>query len=314
MLSEFFQSVIVISVLAAMIRISTPLLLAALGEMVSQRAGILNLGVEGTMLMGAFAGFLAAEQTGNLWLGALTAIIAGGLMSLIMVFMASTLKVNQTVTGLSLNLLASGMTLYSYRVVYAEFDPSQVPIISLFDEVSIPLLSEIPFLGEILFSQRVLTYIALLMVPVIWFFLFRTRYGLVVRSLGENPRAADLRGINIVRYQYPAVIFGGMMAGLGGSFLTLGSSVKFVPEISAGRGWLALVIVIAGNWRPTRILIAALLFALLDAIQLQVQGVGVQIPYQILLALPYVFAIVAMIGSRSLSLKPGALGVPYQRE
>jgi simple sugar transport system permease protein len=314
MFADLLQAVIIVNVLASTIRIATPLLLSATGELLTQRAGVLNLGIEGTMLVGATVAFLAANLTESFWIALVAALVAGGLMSLILVAMATNLKVDQTVTGLSLNLFASGITLYLYRVAYSGRPPSESPVIATLQPLPLPLLSQLPYIGEILFNQRFLTYVALLTVPALWFFLYRTRYGLVLRSIGENPRAADLRGIPLLGYQYAAVIFGGMMTGLAGSFLTLGSSAKFVPEISAGRGWLVLVIIIAGNWHPAGILIATLAFAFLDALQLQVQGVGVTIPYQFLLALPYVVAILALIGSRAKSLQPRALGVPYLRE
>ena len=316
MLTDFLQAAIIINILAATIRISTPLLLAALGELVTEKAGILNLGVEGTMLMGAFISFLVANQTESQWLGLLAAIITGGIISLIMAFMSSTLKVDQVVTGLSINLLGSGVSLFWYRSAFPDFSLSEadLPTIAVMELVKIPFLSEIPYLGPILFSQRLLTYIALLAVPAVWFFLYHTKYGLQIRGLGENPRAVDMKGLNVTRLQYLAAVFGGMMAALGGSFLTLGSTIRFFPEITAGRGWLAIVIVIAGNWQPTRILIATLLFAFLDAFQLQVQGFGVQIPYQILLAMPYILAILVMMGGRLRSVAPRHLGIPYQRE
>jgi general nucleoside transport system permease protein len=316
MLTDFLQTAIVISVLASTVRIATPLLLAALGELVTEKAGILNLGVEGTMLMGAFVSFLVANQTGSQWMGLLGAIVAGGVISLIMAFMSSTLKVDQVVTGLSINLLGSGVSLFWYRSAFPDFNlvAAELPTISVMEIIKIPLLSEIPFLGPILFSHRLLTYLAFLAVPAVWFFLYHTKYGLQIRGLGENPRAIDMKGLNVTRLQYLAAIFGGMMAALGGSFLTLGSTIRFFPEISAGRGWLAIVIVIAGNWRPARILIATLLFAFLDAFQLQVQGFGVQIPYQILLAMPYILAILVMMGGRLRSVAPRHLGIPYQRE
>jgi simple sugar transport system permease protein len=314
MVSDLLQLSIVISMLVGMVRIATPILLAALGELITERAGILNLGVEGIMLMGAFVGFLAAQKTGEIPLALLAAIVAGGIMSLIMVFMASALKVDQVVTGLALNLLSSGVTFYWYRVAYKAGGAGLMPSIDIMKPIPIPLLSKIPFLGEIFFSQYLLTYLALLMVPAIWFFLYRTKYGLEIRSLGENPRAIDLKGVNIYRLQYLSVIFGGMMGGLGGAFLTVASAGIFVPEMSAGRGWLAIVLVIAGNWRPSRILAATLIFSFLDAFQLQAQGFGVQFPYQILLALPYILAILLMVFSRARSEAPSALGLPYLRE
>jgi len=314
MLEALFQPTIIISMLAGMVRIATPILLAALGVLITNRAGIMNLGFEGIMLMGAYVGFWAAHQTQSIPLAILAAIVSGGLMSLIMVFMASTLKVDQTVTGIALNILASGLTFYWYRVAYKAATAQVMPSVEIMQRVEIPILSQIPVLGRVFFSQYLLTYFAFLMVPCMWFFLYKTKYGLELRCLGENPRAIDMKGINITRLQYITVIAGGMLGGLGGAFLTIASAGIFVPEISAGRGWLAIVVVIAGNWLPFRILMATLIFSFLDAFQLQAQSLGVQFPYQILLALPYVAAIVLIIVSRARSEAPSALGVPYFRE
>jgi|SRR3989337_1327457 len=314
MWTEILQGAILASIFASMIRLATPLLLAAMGEMIAERSGVLNLGVEGMMLMGAFSGFMVAYFTGSIWLGVLGAMLTGGLMGLIMAFMAITLKVEQIVTGMALNLLGSGVSLFWHRLLFNKTEEVNVATIQIFQPLRIPGLSDIPYLGEVFFSHRWLTYLAFALVPMIWFFLYRTKYGLEIRCVGENPRAIDVRGVNVARLQYLATIFGGLMAGVAGSFLTLAASPRFVPEISAGRGWLAIVIVIAGNWMPWRIMFAALLFAFLDAFQLHVQGVGVLIPYQILLAIPYVFAILAMMGSRARSEAPRHLGVPYLRE
>ena len=312
MLSDFLTVTIVVSVLASTIRISTPILLAAMGELVTERAGVMNLGVEGTMLMGAYFGFYAAHQTGSLLLGFLAAVLAGGLMGLFMVFMAATLKVDQTVTGLSLNLLSAGFTLFLYRVSYG--DVGDVPSIIPLGKVSVPLLADIPIIGEIFFKQSYLTYFAILSVPLIAIFIYRTKYGLAIRAIGENPGAADTRGLNVTNYQYLCVIFGGMMSGLGGAFITIGTIANFLPDIIGGRGWLAVVLVIAGNWHPWRIFIATLIFAFLEALQLQIQGIGVDVPHQILLALPFIVALIVMMGSRARSVAPKQLGEPYIRE
>lgn len=314
MLDDFLQPVIIVSMLASTIRIATPVLLAALGELVTEKAGVLNMGVEGMMLTGAFVGFYVTSETGSLWLGIAGGMLAGAAMSLIMAVMGITLRLNQTVIGLGMNLLAAGLTFYWYRISFEISGAVSVPTVDIFPPVELPVLSGIPFLGEILFSQRLLTYLAFLMVPVIWFFLYRTKYGMALRGIGENPRAVDTKGISVYRYQYLAVIFGGLMAGLGGAFLPLGSTALFVTGITAGRGWLAIVLVIAGNWIPWRVMVAALIFAFLDAFQLQAQGLGVNIPFQIMLALPYVAAILAMMGTRARSIAPAALGVPYARE
>ncbi|MEN6408241.1 MAG: ABC transporter permease [Anaerolineaceae bacterium] len=312
--SDLLQLTFIVSLLSGMVRITTPILLAALGELVAERAGVLNMGVEGTMLMGAYVGFMVAAKTGSLVWAVLAAMLTGALMSLILAFMTISLKVDQTVTGLALNLFASGISFYWLRVAFKNGGGSTLPSIEILNILPVPLLSKIPIIGEIFFQHNLLTYIAFLMVPVIWFVLYRTNIGLQLRCLGENPRALDMKGVNVPRMQYGAVIFGGMMAGLGGSVLTLGSTGLFVPEISAGRGWLAIVIVIAGNWLPGRILLSSMFFALLDSLQLQVQGIGIQFPYQFLLMLPYVIAVLALIVGRARSLAPRWLGTPYSRE
>jgi ABC-type uncharacterized transport system permease subunit len=294
--SEFLHATFVISLLAGMVRIATPILLSALGELVAERSGILNLSIEGTMLMGAFVGFLVCYASGSLWLGLVAAILAGALLSLLMAFLACTLKVDQTVAGLAINLLSSGLTFYLFRLAFKNVGSQNLPSISTFQKIPIPLLSKIPALGEILFSQNLLTYIAVLLVPIISFFLYRTKPGLELRSLGDNPRALDMR------------------VGLGGAFLTLASAGLFVPDISGGRGWIALAIVIFGSWKPTRILLGALFFGLIDSFQLSLQAVGVALPYQLLLALPYLLTIAALVVNRSRSQAPISLGKPYYRE
>jgi simple sugar transport system permease protein len=313
--SDILQPAFVIAILVLTIRICTPILFAALGELVVEHAGVLNLGIEGSMLMGAFVGFLGAYKTGSLWFGVGAAALAGAVMGLGMAFMATTLKVNQAVAGVSLNLLATGLSFYWYRLSVRSVLTDTLPTTEIFDFVSIPHLSKIPYIGEILFSHQLLTYAAYLMVPVIWFFLYKTKRGLELRCCGENPRAVDMRGLSVARIQYAAVVFGGMMAGIGGAYLTVASSGLFLNGISGGRGWLALVVVIAGNWKPARVLLVALVFGLFDAFQTQMQAVGVQFPYQLLLALPYILALVALVSSSRLRVQaPLSLGVPYSRE
>lgn len=312
-MSDLFSEAIIVSILAATVRISTPLLIAALGELIAERSGVINLGLEGMMLMGTFIGFSVTLSTGSPWMGVTAAVFSGILMSLIMAFMTVTLKLEQFVSGLALNLLASGLTLYWFRSsVSSDFDNQ--PTIELLSKIDIPLLSDIPYIGEIFFSHNIITYFAFLMVPAVWYFLFRSKYGLELRCLGENPKALDVKGLSINARRYAAVLFGGAMAGLAGAFISVGSSLRFVADMTAGRGWLALVIVIAGNWQPKWILAAAMVFAFLDAFQLHVQAVGVNFPYQMLLALPYIVAIVAMMQSRARSRAPASLGIPYLRE
>lgn len=312
MFEELFQATIIVSVLAATVRIATPILLTALGETVAQRSGVYNMGLEGTMLMGAFAAFIGTYQTGSQWTGVLAGAGMGAMMSTIFAFMVITLRIEQIVTGLALNLLGAGLSTFWLRTAFA--DQSVTPTIAFMGSAPIPFLADIPYLGPILFRQGMLTYLAFLAVPLVWFFLFRTRYGLELRCIGENPKALDTKGLSVAGRRYAAVIFGGAMAGLGGAFLTVGSSARFVPDMTAGRGWLALVIVIAGIWRPGYVLTAALAFSFLDALQLQIQGVGINLPHQILLALPYIVAILSLALMRRNAKAPAMLGTPYARD
>lgn len=312
MLDALFQATILVSIAAATVRIATPLLLAALGELIAERSGVYNMGIEGMMLMGAFTGYLAAYESGSLWVGVAAAGFTGALMALVFAFMVITLKVEQIVTGLAVNLLGAGLSTYWLRAAFA--GDGQTPTIPFFSNAPIPYLSALPFVGPVLFDQKLITYFAFLMAPVAWFFLYRTRYGLILRCAGDNPKALDVKGVPVAPVQYAAVVFGGLMAGLGGAFLSVGSAARFVPDMTNGRGWLAIIIVIAGLWRPWAILVATLVFSFLDALQLQIQGIGIAIPYQLLLMMPYVAAIVALMVRRSRGQAPALLGVPYTRE
>ncbi len=314
MLNDILQLSFIVGLLAGMIRMAVPILLAASGELVAERSGVLNLGVEGTMLIGAIASFLGTYHTHSLGIGVLCGIVAGGSLSLVMAFVVNTLKADQIITGLTINIFSSGITLYMFRTSFSGVATQNLPTIKTFAVLPIPVLSKIPFLGGLIFSQHLLTYVAILLVVLIYVFLYHTKYGLILRSIGDNPRAVDMKGININLYKYLGVIFGGMMAGLGGSFLPLVSAGIFSPGIIAGRGWIALALVILGNWKPFNILFSALLFGFLDTFQLQIQAIGINFPYQLLVALPYFLTIVVLVVGRSKSGAPLLAGRPYSRE
>jgi ABC-type uncharacterized transport system permease subunit len=309
-MGDLFQETILISILAGTVRIMTPILFAAIGELVTQRAGIWNMGVEGTMLMGAFTAYIVATSTGSIWLAVLAAMGAGVVMGLLTAFMTATMRVDHFITGLGINLLVAGLTLYWFRIY---IKGRAQPTFDGFENVPIPILSSIPWLGEILFTQRALTYVAFLSVPAIWFLLYKTRWGLELRCLGENPKALDIKGLSVVRRQYTAVLIGSVMTGLGGGFLMLGYSDRFLAEITAGRGWLAIVAIIAGNWNPKGVLAAVAVFALLESLATHVQVLGLNIPHQIFLALPYFASIFLLMGMRRKSGEPARLGIPYFR-
>jgi simple sugar transport system permease protein len=310
MLDDFLQAAIIINILAATIRISTPLLLGAMGELVAEHSGVMNLGLEGMMMFGVFTVWLVVFAGGSTTMGVLGAMLVGVLLGLLLAFLVIYLKVDQTVAGLSINILAIGFNEFFHRMVNAN---NVTVSIDLLPNLNIPFLSEIPFLGEVFFQQRFLTYLAFILVPVIAWFLGRTKFGLSIRSAGENPRAVDTRGISVNRVRLIATLFGGMMAGLGGAFLMSVTS-RYLPEMTAGRGWLAIIIVIAGNWKPVRMIIATLIFAFLGALQVTLTTFEIALPYEFLLVMPYVLALVALALSRVRSAQPAKLGVPYSRE
>ncbi|WP_419846377.1 ABC transporter permease [Candidatus Poriferisocius sp.] len=311
-MSDVFEAIVSVSVLSACLRIATPLLLAAIGEMVTERAGILNLGIEGTVTVGAFSSFVVVDQTGSLWFGIVGGIVGAMALAALMAFLTVTIKVEQVVAGLALNLVGLGISFYLLRAIF-DSGSTTVPTVSTFSPVEIPLLSDIPAIGNIFFSQHWLTYFSVVLAVGVWVGLERTTYGLELRSVGHNPEACDMRGIPVHRVQYAALLFGGFTAGLAGAFLSIFSTGLFFPDIVGGRGWIALAIVIFGNWRVGRILIGAVFFGFLEAYQLSLQSRGVDIPDQLLLSLPFLLTIVALVFNRARSREPLHLGVPYYR-
>ncbi len=309
-MSELMQEAVIVSIFAGMVRVMTPILFAAIGELVTQRAGIWNMGVEGTMLMGAFTAYIVATSTGSIWLAVAAAMLAGAMMGLLTAFMTATMRVDHFISGLGINLLVAGLTLYWFRIY---IKGRAQPTFDGFDNVAIPVLSSIPYLGDIFFNQRFLTYVAFAAVPAVWFLLYRTRWGLELRCLGENPKALDIKGLSVVGRQYAAVLFGSVMTGLGGGFLMLGFSDRFLADITTGRGWLAIVAIIAGNWMPGGVLAAVMVFAFLESVATHVQVLGLGIPHQVFLAMPYLASILLLIGLRRRSAHPLKLGIPYFR-
>jgi simple sugar transport system permease protein len=263
------------------------------------------------MLMGSFISFNIALSTGNLWLGVIGGILIGAIAGLFMALMSVTLKVNQVVCGLAIWITGLGLSSFLFRITGGHTATARV---EGFKPVYIPFLSEVPILGPILFRHSALVYIALILVPILAFVLFRTAFGLKIRAVGENPRAADVLGINVALIRYLCVIFGGSMAGLGGSVLVLTYVKMFTEGMTGGKGWIALAIVIFGKWNPYRVLAGALLFGLTDALQLNLQALGTPIPPQFLQMLPYILTIVVLVGALGKAGVPLALTKPYTRE
>lgn len=305
-----------VGLIAATLRVATPLVYATVGELYSERAGILNLGIEGIMFLGAFTGFAVAAQASAagigayLWLGLLGAIVAGILMGLLMGFFSVTLGVNQHVSGLGITLLSIGLSLFGFRLVFGE--SAVLPSVAPFAQLA--PFGELPILGPI-FQQYLLTYFAFaVLVPLAWWILYRTSFGLEIRAVGENPEAADAAGVNVFRTRYLALALGGALMAIGGAFLSLAQLGAFTPGIIAGRGWVSIALVIFARWDPIRAMWGALLFGGVYALQLRLQTIGFDLPFEAFLALPYIVTILALaIAGRNVSY-PGAYLKPYRRE
>jgi len=288
---------------------ATPLLIAAIGELVVERSGVLNLGVEGMMLMGAVSGFAAAQFTGSAWLGMIAAIFVGSLFSGIFAFLTLTLVTNQVATGLALTILGIGASaMLGERFV-------GMPGVRL-DAITIPYLTDIPYVGRFLFGQDPIFYISILLVIGVTWFLFRTRAGLQLRAIGDSHGSAHALGVHVVRTRYLAVLFGGACAGLAGAQLSLVYVPQWVENMSAGRGWIALALVVFASWRPWRVLIGAYLFGAVTIGQLHAQALGFGLPSQFLSALPYIATIVVLViisRNRRLTMMntPASLGKPF---
>jgi ABC-type uncharacterized transport system permease subunit len=297
---------------AAAIRIASPLIFATLGELVCERAGVLNLGIEGIMTAGAFAGWLTVYAGGDLWLGVLVAALVGAAFGLLHGTLVVPLGLSQHVTGIGITLLASSLTYYSYRVVFPKV--TSPPRIAPFEPLAIPGLSDLPVVGEILFRHTPLTYFAFILVAVAAYVLYRTPLGLAVRTVGENPAAVEAQGIDVTLLRIGAVMVGSALMAVGGAFLTMSAFNAFFFQMVNGRGWICIALVVFGSWRPGKALLGALLFGLFDAYQLRLQQLaGAFVPYQVFLMLPYIFSIIALIVMSRRAAYPRALMVPYRK-
>lgn len=300
------------SILAATWRMATPILYAAVGEVFSEKAGVINIGLEGVMLIGAFSAYSVAFEFGSLWLGLVVAILAGILSGLIFAFFTITIKANQIVVGAAFNMIGMGITGFLYRSMYAV---SAVPLgLKTFQSVEIPFLSSIPFLGEVLFKHNIMVYGTLLVVPLATFVLYKTAFGLSIRAVGEHPKAADTVGVNVFRMRYLSVMIGTALAAVGGAFLVLAYADQFVEGVVSGRGFIALAVVVFGRWKPWGAFWSSLLFGIFYALQLRIQTMpDVNIPYQFLQALPYLATLLVLIGFNKRRVQaPKTLGVPYK--
>ncbi|HSW36017.1 MAG TPA: ABC transporter permease [Candidatus Limnocylindrales bacterium] len=302
-----------LAVLAAAVTAGTPILYAALGELLAERSGVLNLGVEGMMLVGAIVGFIIAVNTANPWLGVGGAMLASGALALIHAFLTITLQANQVVSGLALTMFGAGFSSFIGRPFVGIAAPVS------FQNIPIPILSQIPYLGDIFFRHDPLVYLTYILAPLMWFLLYWTRPGLNIQAVGEDPAAADAVGINVKLVRYLCVITGGMFAGLGGAYLTLAFAPLWLDGMTAGRGWIAIALVIFAVWNPLKAIAGAYLFGGVAAMSFRMQILEIPVSPFFLQMMPYLFTImVLIIVTIQASVKrigaPKALGLAYDRE
>jgi general nucleoside transport system permease protein len=304
---------LLIAICLAAIASGTSILLPALGETLTERSGVQNLGVEGMMLMGALFGYIVDIETQNIGLAFAAAIVAAMSLALVHAFLSVTLRANQIVSGLAVTLFGSGLTAFLGK----PFVGAQAPVV--LSRFPIPGLSQLPVLGQILFTQDPVVYASFVLVPLVWYFIYRTRPGLNLRAIGESPATADAMGVGVASRRYLYTLIGGVLAGVGGAYLSLGYTPTWVEGMTAGRGWIAIGLVVFGTWDPLRVMAGAYLFGFVDGFQLRAQGLGSTIPSFFLNMLPYLFTVIVVSLSSGERLQrrlgiPRALGLPYWRE
>ena len=305
-MNDILNIVFGINTFVAAIRISTPIALAAMGGAFSERAGIINIGLEGMILLGAFAGVLGSFYSGSPWLGVLLAIVLGGLLGGILALFTIEFRADHVVAGVALNIFSLGATTWLMQVLWGSRGCS--PNVNGLSEISIPLINRIPIMGTVMGTYSPLVYLMFLIIFAGWIFLFKTPLGLRIRIIGEHPEAAYTLGIKVKNVQYLCVILSGMLAGLGGAYLSLGHLNAFSMNMSAGRGYMALAANIFGQWNPIGGLLASYLFAYTDAVQMRLQGLNIGIANELIQMLPYVLTILVLAGAVIRSRPPAALG------
>lgn len=299
------------SLWSAVLRIATPLIFGVIGELICERSGVLNLGIEGIMTMGAMVGWLSVYQGADLWTGLALAALAGALLGALHAGLTVSLGLSQHVSGLGITLFGASLSYYVFRLTVTV--GTLPPTIAPFQPLLIPWLSDLPFVGPVLFGQTAPTYLAILVVALTSWVLARTPLGLAIRMTGENPHAVEAQGLDPIRIRIGAVVVGSAVMALGGAFLTTAAFNSFFPSMVQGRGWICIALVVFSSWQPGKALLGALLFALFDAYQLRLQHVVAGVPYQLFLMAPYVLSIVALVLVSRRSRVPEALMVPYRR-
>jgi general nucleoside transport system permease protein len=310
-MNELLQPAVLIGILTGTIRFATPYLYASIGEMFAQRSGVVNLGVDGIMLMGAYAGFFVALNLpgdGGLWLGLLIAAIVGVLMGLLMSVISVTLKAEQGISGIGLYIFGLGLSSLLFRVTIGT-----VKTVDGFKPIQIPFLSNLPVIGEIFFKYSIVVYGAFLLIPIAWFVLERTTWGLKIKAVGQNPAAADSLGVSVNRVRYVCVCLGGLLAGVAGASMSLSLVNLFQDNLTAGLGFIAVALVYFGGWRPLGILVGALLFSAINSLQLFMQVLKVGISPDLANMLPYIITILVLMFPINRARQPAALNKPFER-
>lgn len=307
-----FSLEFITALLTSTVRMGVPILFPSVGETVAERSGVMNIGLEGQMVIGAFTTMYVYQLTQSMFLSILMGMLSGGITSLIVAYIGVSRNQAQAVVGFMFNLFAAGLTSYLYRVLYGV--RGERPSVPLIGKIRIPLLADIPVIGEALFNQDIIVYLSILTSIAAGFVLFRTKLGLQLRSLGENPRAAQSYGIDVIKMRWGTIVFSGLMAGLGGAYLVVGVVGMFMADISAGRGFLALAVCLLCVWHPVYAMLGAFGYGLVDALQLRLQAMGVPLPYQLFLALPYLVAILSLLLAGRNKRGPKTVGAVYERE
>ncbi len=296
---------------AAAVRLTTPLLLTAIGSVFCERAGVLNIATEGMMLVGAMTAVVAAFYLGNPWLATIVAMLAASLIALVFAVFVVNIGTDQIVTAVALNLGAFGATSLIFRQIFGPM--SRTPEITGLPTWPIPGLSQLPFFGEVFFRQSPLVYLAFICVPIAHFVMFYTTWGLKIRAVGESPRVGDTVGLNVLLIRYTTLSFAGLMAGLSGAFLSIGQTTIFQEGMTAGRGFIAYTAIVFGKWTPLGTATGTLIFGFADALQLRIQAFGIAIPYQFALMIPYLVTIAAIVFAAGRVAWPAAYAIPYRR-
>jgi len=304
------QGVQMIFILSNTLVLAIPLILGGMAGVMSERVGVVNIAIEGQLLTGAFVSAVVGTMTGNLYVGMVAAMVAAGILSMVLASLAIKYLVEQIIIGVLLNVLVIGITNFLHSA-WLDNDSSNLNYPGTFDKIAIPLLSDIPVLGQVLFNNRITVYLMFIIVPVLWFILFRSKLGLRARAVGEHPLAADTVGINVARTRFWWVTLGGMVAGLGGAALTIGNVGSFGREMSAGQGFIALAVVILGRWQPIYVTLSALLFGFTIILRVWANQVSPGIPVDFITMVPYLVTLVAVAGFAGKVRPPAASGQPY---